>query len=183
VRELQQKAVKEGAMSIHAISSSQQLQQSQNLTSPGKLQQFQEEFQQLGQDLQSGNLSGAQADLTGLQQLGPGLSSSANNPITQAFDQLSEQLQSGDLSGAEQDYSSIQQDFSGHGGGSHHPWPVNGTPSTPVGEPALDLRGTGGLTSTQQLAYGGGVAQSLLPSFTVSGDGAPSSSAGISLIA
>ena len=36
-----------------------------------KKQQFEKEFQQLGTDLQSGNLSAAQSDFATLQQLGP----------------------------------------------------------------------------------------------------------------
>jgi hypothetical protein len=78
-------------------------------------QQFRTEFQQLGQDLQSGNLSAAQSDFATLQQLSPQSSSSSetqsNNPIAQAFNQLSQDLQSGNVSAAQQDYSTIQQDF------------------------------------------------------------------------
>ncbi len=78
-------------------------------------QKFQQEFQQLGQDLQSGNLSGAQQDFVTLQQLAPQNSSTTSsqndNPIEQEFNQLSQDLQSGNLSGAQQDYSQIQQDF------------------------------------------------------------------------
>jgi hypothetical protein len=53
------------------------------------MQQFQQEFQQLGQDLQSGNLFAAQEDLGTLQQYGPQTnstpSSHSNNPIAQEF--------------------------------------------------------------------------------------------------
>jgi outer membrane protein assembly factor BamD (BamD/ComL family) len=77
------------------------------------LQQFQQVFQQLGQDLQSGNLSAAQSDFATLQQLGPQntstASSQSNNPIAQAFNQLSQDLQSGNLSAAQQDYTTLQQ--------------------------------------------------------------------------
>jgi outer membrane protein assembly factor BamD (BamD/ComL family) len=81
-----------------------------------KMQQFRQEFQQLGQDLQSGNLSAAQQDFVTLQQLGPQGSSAASsaqssNPIAQEFNQLAQDLQSGNLSAAQQDYSNIQQDF------------------------------------------------------------------------
>jgi hypothetical protein len=78
-------------------------------------QQFQQTFQQLGKDLQSGNLSAAQSDFATLQQLQPqsgATSSSAsesNNPIAQTFSQLSTDLQSGNLSAAQQDYTTIQQ--------------------------------------------------------------------------
>jgi len=62
--------------------------------------------------LQTGNLSGAQADFAALQE--NSLQSSAmqsNNPIAQAFQQLSTDLQSGNLSAAQQDDSNIRQDF------------------------------------------------------------------------
>jgi outer membrane protein assembly factor BamD (BamD/ComL family) len=78
-------------------------------------QQFQQDFQQLGEDLESGNLSAAQSDFAALQQLVPQSNSSTatqnNNPIAQAFNQLAQDLQSGNLSAAQQDYTTIQQDF------------------------------------------------------------------------
>ena len=116
---------KETAMSVSGILSSNfsnyNTQSVQN-----QMQQFRQEFQQLGQDLQSGNLSAAQADFATLQQLEPQSSSSASssssNPIAQAFNQLSQDLQSGNLSAAQQDYSTIQQDFQSHAAahGHHH---------------------------------------------------------------
>lgn len=105
-----------------------------------KMQQMQSEFQQLGQDLQSGNLSSAQSDFATLTQLDPNLSSTSStsstastasatssqtsNPIQQAFSQLAKDLQSGNLSAAQQDYSTIQQDMQSamavHGHHHHH---------------------------------------------------------------
>lgn len=92
-----------------------------------KMQQFRQEFQQLGQDLQSGNLSAAQSDFATLQQSGPQTnstsSSQSSNPIAQAFSQLSQDLQSGNVSAAQQDYAKIQQDFqtqAGRAHGHHH---------------------------------------------------------------
>jgi len=80
-----------------------------------KQQQIQQEFQQLGEDLQSGNLSAAQSDFTTLQQLVPqsnnASSSQSSNPLAQAFNQLGQDLQSGNLSAAQQDYANIQQDI------------------------------------------------------------------------
>lgn len=77
------------------------------------MQEFKQDFQQLGQDLEAGNLSAAQADFATLQQVGPrGLSNPGlhpNNPVAKAFDHLSQDLQSGDLSAAQQDYAKIQQ--------------------------------------------------------------------------
>jgi hypothetical protein len=83
-------------------------------TSISPQQQFKQELQQLGKDLQDGNLSAAQSDFATLQQ--NALSSSASvstpnsNPIVLAFKQLGQDLQSGNLSAAQHDYSTIQQD-------------------------------------------------------------------------
>jgi len=81
----------------------------------GRMQQFQQEFQQLGQDLQSVNLSAAQSDFATLQQSGPQANSTTSaqstDPIVQAFNQLSTDLKSGNTAAAQQDYATIQQDF------------------------------------------------------------------------
>ena len=77
------------------------------------MQQFKQEFQQLGQDLESGNLTAAQADFVTLQQVGPqGLSTTtaqSSSPLAQAFNKLSQDLASGNVSAAQQDYTKIQQ--------------------------------------------------------------------------
>jgi len=91
-----------------------------------QLQQFQQEFQQLGQDLNSGNLSAAQSDFATLQKNMPQISSStataqSANPISQAFSQLAQDLQAGNLSAAQQDYANLQQDLESHAAhGRHH---------------------------------------------------------------
>jgi len=90
-----------------------------------QLQQFQQEFQQLGKDLTSGNLSAAQSDFATLQKDMPQASSSAStaqssNPIAQAFSQLSQDLQAGNLSAAQQDYANLQQDFQSRAPYRHH---------------------------------------------------------------
>jgi outer membrane protein assembly factor BamD (BamD/ComL family) len=100
---------------------------------PSKFKQFQQEFQQLGKDLQSGNLAQAQSDLVTLEQNSPflhaGAASSSKNPIAQAFNQLAQDLQAGNLTAAQQDFSTIQQDFQSaqgqaqtqsQGSGHHH---------------------------------------------------------------
>jgi len=80
-----------------------------------RARQFQQEFQQLGKDLQSGNLSAAQADFATLQQTRPLASAAStaqsNNPIAQQFDQLGKDLQSGNILAAQQDFATIQQDL------------------------------------------------------------------------
>jgi outer membrane protein assembly factor BamD (BamD/ComL family) len=117
------------AMSIAGILSSGLFGSSTQSTQQTTAQKLKQEFQQLGQDLQSGNLSAAQADFATLQQNAPQNSAIAGgqstNPISQAFSQLSTDLQSGNLSAAQSDYSTIQQDFQnqaaqGPGGGHHH---------------------------------------------------------------
>ncbi len=92
---------------------------------PSKFKQFQQEFQQLGKDLQSRNLGQAQSDLERLEHNSPFLrggtaastsSASASvgassNPITQAFNKLERDLKAGDVTAAQQDFSTIQQNF------------------------------------------------------------------------
>jgi hypothetical protein len=105
-------------MSVSGISSSC-LQTYNPVTAQNKFQQFRQEFQQLGQDLQSGNLLQAQSDFATLQQNAPAgsplsasapSSTSSSNLISQAFSQLAQDLQSGNLSGAQSDFAAIQQD-------------------------------------------------------------------------
>jgi outer membrane protein assembly factor BamD (BamD/ComL family) len=110
-------------MSIAGILSSSLFSlNSQAVTSPQ--QQFQKEFQQLGQDLQSGNLSAAQSDFATLQQNSPSSSPTASTstsiPIAEAFSQLGKDLQSGNLSAAQQDFSNIQRDVQGGTPAHHH---------------------------------------------------------------
>src|SRR5271168_5288295 len=73
----------------------------------GKFQQIQSEFQQLGQDLQTGNLTQAQQDYATLSQNFPNAqtgtttapsSANSSNPIAQAFAALSRDLQNGNIS-------------------------------------------------------------------------------------
>jgi len=86
------------------------------------------QFQQLGQDLASGNLSSAQSDFAILQQafMQPGSTastspaSSTSNPLARAFQQLSSDLKSGNLTAAQTDYSTIQQDMKSQFSGHHH---------------------------------------------------------------
>jgi len=80
-----------------------------------RYQQFAKEFEQLGKDLKSGDLSAAQADFAALQQLRPqnnSTSSTQNANLLQAdFAQLSKDLQAGNTSAAQQDYATILQDL------------------------------------------------------------------------
>jgi outer membrane protein assembly factor BamD (BamD/ComL family) len=91
---------------------------------------FASEFQQLGQDLQSGNLSQAQSDFSafseqfsGLQPTG-GATAAASTAYAQELTQLGKDLQSGNLQAAKQDYTTLQQQlqqtFAAAGGHRHH---------------------------------------------------------------
>lgn len=91
---------------------------------------FKQAFQQLGQDLQSGNLQQAESDLATLQpNFNPNQPTSTSSSsttstsnstlptgtVSQAFNQLAQDLQSGNLTAAQSDYSTLQQDLqSGH---------------------------------------------------------------------
>ena len=105
-------------MSVSGVSSSTSL--SQSLQSwQARAQKIQSEFQQLGQDLQAGNLTQAQSDFSTLSQ---NVSSplQSNSALAQAFSSLGSALQSGNLSAAQQAYSSLQQDVQQAGQGHHH---------------------------------------------------------------
>lgn len=109
---------------------SQNTQRSQNTTSP--FQQIKTEFQQLGQDLQSGNLKQARSDFTTLSQdlsaIAQNNSAPGASAAEKAFAQLGQDLQSGNLQAAQQDYTTVQQDaqqnssqqVAGHHGHHHH---------------------------------------------------------------
>ena len=125
-------------MSIAGIASNSNLfqnsvvQQTQN-----RFQQIQSQFQKLGQDLQSGNLTQAKSDFSTLSQELPNggqfgassatsaagaTSSTSSSPILQAFQSLGKDLQSGNLSAAQQDFAAIQQSAqqSQASGQAHH---------------------------------------------------------------
>lgn len=131
--------------------------------SQNQLQQFQNEFQQLGKDLQSGNISAAQADFVTLQQYTPqpnatSSSSQSSNPIVQAFNHLSKDLQSGNLAAAQQDFSTILQDFQNQAPQAphHHHHQSGGTQEGPIAQLLTQLGQalqSGNLSAAQQ-AYG-----------------------------
>jgi len=89
-------------------------------------QSVHQEFEQLGRDLQMGNLKAAQSDFATIQTSAPFSHSNSNastNPaqngswsqgldaVRQAFNQLSQDLRSGNIGAARQDYSTLQQDL------------------------------------------------------------------------
>jgi len=104
-------------MTVSAISSST------NTYQPSTQSEFQQVFAQLAQQIQGGNLSGAQqtySELTQLQSQGQGPSS--NSPLAQLLDEIGQSLQNGNISGAQQTLQSLQQSrgyHHHHGGGGH----------------------------------------------------------------
>jgi outer membrane protein assembly factor BamD (BamD/ComL family) len=99
-------------MSVSGIASSILFAPISSQKLPSRDQEIQQEFQQLGKDLKSGNLSAAQTDFVTLQNgLQPSNSSSTSqtNPIAQDFTQLASDLKAGNLSAAQKDFTALQQ--------------------------------------------------------------------------
>jgi hypothetical protein len=108
-------------------------------------QQFKQGFQQLGQDLQSGNMSLAQSDFSSLQQLLPGGQQSSlltpasgaqsSSPLATAVSQLAQDLKSGNATATQSDLATVQQDVQqlgqqqGPGQAHHHHHHGGGEPS------------------------------------------------------
>lgn len=134
-----------------------------------KFQQIQKGFQQLGQDLQSGNLSQAQNDVSSLKQLLPSQQQNAatvapstpqsTGSMSQTFAQLAQDLKTGNLSAAQSDFSTLQQDLqlgavTGH---RHHHLHAEGSepsaqqsgPATLFGDLSQELQ-NGNLRAAQQ---------------------------------
>ena len=116
-------------MSLSAISASSLSTIQSAPISPTRLQQFKQDFQQLGQDLESGNLSAAQAAFAAIPKPGQG-QSSTSAPVEQAFDQLGQNLHSGNLASAQQDFIQIKTDIQHREPGNN---PLRPAPVYPVG--------------------------------------------------
>lgn len=99
--------------------------QSSSAANPNASSAAQTEFQQLGQDLQSGNLSSARQDFATIEQtvrqrtaqilqhhhhfsIG-GAQSGAANTLAQEFSTLAQALQAGNLSAAQSAFSTLEQ--------------------------------------------------------------------------
>jgi outer membrane protein assembly factor BamD (BamD/ComL family) len=101
---------------MHVSATSSSLLQYQGLQPvQSNSQKFQSEFQQIGKDLQAGNLSQAKTDFATLQSQRPANTQAASGGISSTFQKLSQDLQSGNLSAAQQDYATLQQDFKQQG--------------------------------------------------------------------
>ena len=106
-------------MSISGISASNSLSQSVQSWQT-RAQKIQTEFQQIGQDLQSGNLTQARSDFNALSQNLPSSLTQGNSALSQAFSSLGTALQSGDAAAAQKAYSTLQTDLQQVGQGQHH---------------------------------------------------------------
>jgi hypothetical protein len=142
-------------MSVSGISSSS-LFNYNTQSVQNQIQQFRQEFQQLGQDLKSGNLSAAQADFATLQPSGPqtnsASSTSSNNPIALEFKQLAQDLQTGNLSAAQQDFATIQQNLQNQAtqGHRHHHHGGGGSEITQLRDQLGQTLQAGNLSAAQQ---------------------------------
>jgi hypothetical protein len=110
--------ISNGLSTLPAISNGLSTVGSNNPSVHNNLRQFQQEFQQLGSDLQSGNTTAADQDYVSLHTLAgeggdvsSGPSTPGSNPLVQQFNQLGQDLASGNISGAAQAYGSLKQDF------------------------------------------------------------------------
>jgi hypothetical protein len=122
-------------MSIFGIASTILGQLSSATTQNPNKQQFKQSLQQLGQDLQSGNLSQAQSDFSSLQQLLPSSQQSSlltpasgaqsSSPLATAVSQLAQDMKSGNTAATQSDLATVQQDVQQLGqqqgaGQAHH---------------------------------------------------------------
>ena len=133
-------------MSVSGVSSSDPLRTSVARGAQNKFQQIQTQFQKIGQDLQSGNLTQAQADFTTLSQQLPSSQQAANSTsagptstLAKAFQTLGQDLQAGNLAASQADFAAIQQDTQQQGSGQtygHHHHHHGGA------EPAQQTKGT-----------------------------------------
>jgi hypothetical protein len=152
------------SLSISANSGSMpQINQSQ-------MAQMKSQFDQLGKDLQSGNLSAAKSDYAAIKKNAPqGASQSNNGPMAEMqskMDQLGQALDSGDLAAAKSAYSAIQQsvptggpkgapaggDASATTGGTKSASGGNSSSSSTSTDPR-DLNGDGVVSAAESLIY------------------------------
>jgi hypothetical protein len=90
-------------MSVSGIPSAQSHQ--------NRFQQIRTDFQQLGSDLNAGNLTKAQSDYATLSQDLSAPQAQSKNTINQDFSALGQALQSGSLTDAQNSFSTLEQDL------------------------------------------------------------------------
>ena len=151
-------------MSVTGISSSTVTQINDAQYYQDKFQQLKNGFQQLGTDLQAGNLAQARQDFTALSQTISGSQQQNNSVVEQDFSALGQALQSGNVSDAQKAYSTLLQDLQQasvqvhHHHHRHHAASSQGStadaqPSNPIAQ-AFDALGkalqSGDLSGAQQ---------------------------------
>jgi hypothetical protein len=169
-----------------------------NANQTATLSQLRQQFQQLGKDLQSGNLSAAQTDFATLQQASAASIKYArgNDPVTQALNQLQTDVQSGNLVGTPPHPAPgapiAQQPLQAPGahGHHHHHGPTEAGPADPaypVSGQGIDQLGqalqSNNLSAAQQ-AYNSvmqGLPLSLSSGFLATPDVMSQSAGGVSL--
>lgn len=127
-----------------------------------QFEQMRATFQQLGTDLQSGNVSAAQKDFANLTS-SPSTVTLTHDSMPQQLQQLGQDLQSGNVTAAQQDYATIQRALQQQLVHSHHRVQSTGTsyPSdTPAATDPLSLFKN--LAITAASAYGGAGISSLV---------------------
>lgn len=92
---------------------------------------FRQAFQQLGQDLQSGNIAQAETDLAALQPnaASSALSASSSGLVSRAWSQVAQDLQSGNLSAAQSDFAGLEQNLQRRSPVAHHHFHSGGSHS------------------------------------------------------
>jgi hypothetical protein len=76
-----------------------------------QLQQLRSQFQQLGQDLQTGNLPQAQTDFSTLSQTVSSSQAPKNDTLNHDFSNLGQALQAGNLSDAQKAFATLTRDI------------------------------------------------------------------------
>ena len=114
-------------MSVSGVSNTNFYQTNSTKTN---FQQIRDYFQQIGQDLQSGDLNGAQQAFAALQQLIPNLSAGSQTQTGQQgsgqsqfaadLSALGQALESGDLTKAQDAFTKLQQDMQSVHKRHHH---------------------------------------------------------------
>jgi hypothetical protein len=127
-----------------------------------QFEQMRTTFQQLGNDLQSGNVAAAQKDFANLTS-SPSTAIPTHNSMPQEMQQLGKDLQSGNVTAAQQDYANIQRVLQQHLLHSHRGRQSSAT-SNPSDTPATTdpLSLFKNLAITAASAYGGAGISSLL---------------------
>ena len=141
-------------MSTSAVSASSLNQQLHQY-----FQTRQSDLQQLGQALQSGNVTQAEADFTNIATLGQNGPFPDGQPFIESqreqdFTSIGQALQNGDLAGAQQAFSNLQSTFStgqsGSGSGGAGPTPFGPAPVTGP-EIVLNLSGAANSATPEQI--------------------------------